>query len=127
MMPSSWAAALTRGLIGASLIASVGCGAGAKKQALEVTIANDQQRRETFEATLRTLDEHPEYVDELFARARKHPRTLERFIANAAHHMHEDAVARMTVRYLVQNPAGLQRVMVRTLDAAAGSRRQSAP
>jgi hypothetical protein len=119
-MPSSWAAALTRGPIGASLIACIGCGAGAKKQALDVTIANDQQRQEVFEATLRTLDEHPEYVDELFARARKHPRTLERFIANAAHHMHEDAIARMTTRYLVQNPAGLQRVMVRTLDAAAG-------
>jgi hypothetical protein len=99
----------------------MGCGASGKKQALDVALDNRQQRQETFEATLRELDEHPEYVDELFKLALEHPYTLDRFLRNAALHMHDRKLAELTAKHLVGNPEGLELVLVRTLDALHGN------
>jgi hypothetical protein len=101
------------------LLVGAGCGASGKKPAVDLATANPTQRREAFEATLRTLDEHPEYVDELFALSLRHPVTLDRFIRNSAAYMHEEQVAKITAAHLVKYPRGLELVLVRTLDAAA--------
>jgi hypothetical protein len=69
----SWANVL--GIAGVLL----GCSAGAQKPAISTALANDEMRAETFEATLRALDENPAYVDELFAASLHHPVTWTAF------------------------------------------------
>jgi hypothetical protein len=76
-------------------------------------------RRESFEATLRILDEHPEYVDEFFAAARRHPRTLDRFMKNAASELERDQFARLVAKRLTESPRGLRQVLIATLDEAS--------
>jgi hypothetical protein len=62
----------------------------AQKRAVEEKITDDPgRRRETFEATLRLLDEKPEYVDEFFQLARGHPKTLGRFLRDTSRSLHE--------------------------------------
>jgi hypothetical protein len=94
------------------------CGTGSKAFVLDKAFALDGTRRDTMEATLRILDEHPTYVDEFFAAARKHKPTLERFLAAAAADLHQPDLARLTAEKLVRNPDGLRRILIETLDAA---------
>jgi hypothetical protein len=77
---------------------------------------NDEQRAEALEATLRVMDENPEYVDELFALAARHPATLERFLQNHARNLTRDELARMTAKHLAAHPPGLKHVMIKNLD-----------
>lgn len=109
-----------RHLLG-SLALSVGlagCSIGQKQRVLETAFDGDGSRREYFEATLRVLDENPEYVDELFALASGHPKTMDRLVANTARELADERLARMTARHLVANPASLKQVLVQALDAA---------
>ncbi len=64
------------------------------------------------------MDEHPEYVDDMFRRTLQHPRVLERFLADTAATLHEPELAERTARHLVAHPRGLRRIMIETLDAA---------
>jgi hypothetical protein len=114
------AARSVRLLIVAALAAAatVGCTVGQKKSAVLGAARDEGRRRELFEATLRALDEKPEYVDEFFALALEHPRTVDRFVENNAAHLHEPPLAAMTAEALVRYPAGLREVQVQTLDAA---------
>jgi hypothetical protein len=97
----------------------VACSASTEKPAIDAAMKNEGMRTETFEATLRTLDENPEYVDQFFRQALKHPRTLERFLQNTAKGLEDDALARMTARRLSEQPGGLKRVMISTFDAVS--------
>ncbi len=101
----------------AALLAS-GCGVGAKQRIVAIAMDRDTTRAETMEATLRVLDEHPEYVGELFRAARRHPATLERFMAAAVADLDERALAELVARYLAQNPASLEEIFIRTLEAS---------
>lgn len=95
----------------------MGCGASAQKPAIETAISDDKLRGQAFEATLRILDEHPEYVDEFFVNALRHPRTLDRLLQNTAKQLEQDDFARMTARRLAEQPNGLKQTMIATLDA----------
>lgn len=95
---------------------SIACSAGTQKPALDTVMKNDEQRKETLEATLRVMDENPEYVDELFALAVRHPATLERFLENHARNLTNDELARMTAKRLAAHPDGLKHVMLKNLD-----------
>jgi hypothetical protein len=97
-------------------LASVACSAGTQKPALETAMKNDEQRAESLEATLRVMDENPEYVDELFALAVRHPATLERFLENHARNLKDDELAKMTAKHLAAHPPGLKHVMIKNLD-----------
>jgi hypothetical protein len=79
-------------------------------------MANDEMRRESLEATLRVLDQHPEYVDELFALTLEHPKTLDRFLQNTGRALADDALARKTARRLADSPPGLRQILIATLD-----------
>jgi hypothetical protein len=96
--------------------ALAGCSAGAQKPAIETVMKNDKQRAESLEATLRVMDQHPEYVDELFVLALRHPATLDRFLENHARALTQDELARMTAKHLVAHPPGLKQVMIKNLD-----------
>jgi hypothetical protein len=102
----------------AAVLSLVGCSVGQKRTVLETAFDERERRQEYFEATLRVLDENPEYVDEFFVHASKHPKTLDRFIANTARELRDEKLARMTARHLAANPESLKRVLVETLEAA---------
>jgi len=92
------------------------CTAAAQKPAVETVLADDEQRIQSIEAVMRVTDEHPDYVDDLFVVVRKHPRTLNRFLDHTARTLAEDEFATTTAKHLAAHPAGLKRVMVKTLD-----------
>lgn len=92
--------------------------ASVNKVLVERTLDPSAVRRSAMEATLRVMDENPGYVDQFFAIARQHPRTLDRFFYNAAQNLHDPDLAALTAENLVCNPAALREVMVQTLDAA---------
>lgn len=96
------------------------CGPGATKVVVKESLAPNKQRRDTMEATLRVLDEKPEYVDEFFALARVHPPTLDRFIADTARDLDQQQLAQPTAEQLVRHPDGLHRILVDTMDASHG-------
>lgn len=102
--------------MGGVSLALGGCSAGAQKPAIETVMKNDAQRRESLEATLRVMDEHPEYVDELFVLTLRHPRTLERFLANHARALERVDLATTTAKHLAAHPPGLKQVMIKNLD-----------
>lgn len=96
-----------------------GCSAGAQKPAIATALDDAGRRQESFEATLRVLDENPEYVDELFQASLKHPATLDRLLRNTARELERDEFARFTAKRLVAEPKGLQQILIATLDDAS--------
>ena len=104
--------------LAATSLALAACGTGSKAFMLDKAFALDGTRRDTMEATLRILDEHPDYVDEFFVLARGHKPTLDQFLGDAARDLHEADLAKLTAEKLVGSPAGLRRVLIETLDAA---------
>lgn len=99
--------------------ALLACGTATKQQVAEtaLTSMSDEARHESFEATLRVLDENPELVDELYEVARRHRPTFRRFLANASRDLHEPELATMTADLLTRHPDSLAEVLVRTTDA----------
>lgn len=100
---------------------ALACTVPQKKTAVAASLDDPERRRESFEATLRLLDEHPEYVDEFFRLAlERHPATLGRFLQNSARTLDDsEQLAEWTAVELVQEPRSLHRILVETLDAAA--------
>jgi hypothetical protein len=92
------------------------CSASQKRPMVATALDNEETRIESFEATLRVLDAHPEYVDELFARALKHPATLDRLLEDTARELASPDLAKRTARHLAAHPAGLRMVFIHTLD-----------
>lgn len=98
---------------------SCGCTAGSQKPAIETVLDEPQRRHESFEATLRVLDENPAYVDELFQLALRHPATLDRLLRVTARELERDEFARFAAKRLVQDPKGLKQTLIATLDEAS--------
>jgi hypothetical protein len=105
-------------LLAALIATSSACGIGAKRAILAEALDDRDDRAEYFEAILRILDENPEYVDQFFVQARDHEPTLDRFIRNAAHNLDEQALAEMTAKHLANNPEGLRKILIESLEAA---------
>ena len=105
-------------LLVVALATLFGCSIGQKESLLETAFAEKERRQEFFEATLRVLDDNPEYVDEFFVHANKHPKTMDRFVSNTARELQNEKLAQMTARHLAKNPASLKQVLVQTLEAA---------
>lgn len=89
-----------------------------QKAVLEEVVDNPSARRELFEATLRMLDEHPEYVDELFAQLLEHPPALNRFLAINASGLDDPQYAALMARHLVRHPEPLTEILIQALLAA---------
>lgn len=94
------------------------CSPAASRGVVAATLEPDDVRHAFLEGTLRVLDDHPEYVDELFVLNRRHPRTMSRFLENAARASRDEDFARFTAERLVRDPEGLRQIMVSTLEAA---------
>jgi hypothetical protein len=95
------------------------CSAGTQRSAIETAWDNDEVRQESFEATLRILDEHPEYVEEFFAAAQRHPTALMKFLDITSRELVQDSLAEQTADRLVAHPPGLKNIMAATMHAAS--------
>jgi hypothetical protein len=104
------------------LLLAAACGTGGKERLLRTALHGDDSRREWLEATLRVLDDHPEYIDELYVAARGHERVLGRFTENMARDLHDEKLARMMARYFTRHPSSLRQVMIAALDEAREDR-----
>ncbi len=107
---------------------AIACGVGGKKDAAHAAIntMSVEERRETFEATLRILDEEPELVDELYATTRRHPKTFSRIMENATRDLREEEVAKLTAQLLARHPESVEQTLVRSTDEIAKSKESRA-
>lgn len=88
-----------------------------QRKVLDEVVDTQPARREAFEATLRVLDEHPEYVDEFFAQLLEHPPAMNRFLAINASGLDDAQYASLMARHLVRHPEPLTETMVQVLIA----------
>src|SRR3954471_18244030 len=104
--------------LGLGVAGAVACTTGAKKEATKTALdaMPRQERIDSFEATSRVLDQHPEYVDELYAAARHHGALLDRFLMNAARDLKERPMAELAAKHLVENPDSLEQTLVTSMD-----------
>ena len=105
------------------VVLGISCSTKAKTSITNRAFDNDSRRQQLMEATLRVLDKHPEYVDEFYGAARKHPATLDRFLENTARDLREPALAKRVAAHLVAHIAGLHQIMIETLAAAQGNKK----
>jgi hypothetical protein len=94
------------------------CSTKSKTEITDKAMADPSRRAQIMEATLRVLDQHPEYTDEFFQQTRRHDKTMNRFLADTARAQAKPEFARQVAAHLVEQPAGLREVMIQTLDAA---------
>ncbi len=99
------------------LLVPAGCTVGAKKALISTTMEPDDERLKAMEANLRILDEHPEYVSEMFRLMLEHPATLNRFLAVSASGLRDPKFAALQAKHLVKEPRSLQVAMVAIVDA----------
>jgi CRP-like cAMP-binding protein len=85
---------------------------------MDKAMKNEVERRELFEATLLVLDEHPEYVDQLFRMLLEHRSSLNRFLAINASGLDDPQYAALMARHLVRHPEPLTVMMIQALEAA---------
>jgi hypothetical protein len=94
-----------------------GCTAHGKAEVTDKAFENPETRREMLEGTLRVLDDHPEYVDEMFELSLKHPKTFDRLLSDTAARTDTDEdVAQRQAERITAHPRGMQRVMVNAFD-----------
>ena len=107
--------------LGLGVAGGTACTTGAKKEVAKTALdaMPKNERLDSFEATSRVLAEHPEYVDEFYATARRHPPLIDRFIMNAARDLKDKQYAEITAKHLVANPDSLQQVLETTMDFIA--------
>ena len=70
-----------------------GLPACSKESMLRSSLEEPEERKDTLELTLKVFDDHPEYVDELFALAQEHPTTFQRLLENTATELEDPAFA----------------------------------
>lgn len=104
------------------LLPLVGClhgtGVEPKRFFMDKAMKSESERREFFQATLLVLDEHPEYIDELFRQLLGHEKSLNRFLSINASGLDDPPYAALMARHLVRDPEPLTEIMVQTLEAA---------
>lgn len=104
------------------LLPLVGClhgtGVEPKRFLMDKAMKVELERRELFEATLRVLDAHPEYVDELFTLMLGHRTSLNRFLAINSSGLDDPHYAALMARHLVRHPESLTEVMSQVLEAS---------
>jgi hypothetical protein len=113
----------TRGLCAVaailSLTACTHAAPGPKMAQKGLDAMTPQQRRATLESTTQALDTRPEYVDELYAIARKHPKTFERFLADTTRDLHERALAQLTVGQILEHPDSYRQMLLVALESSS--------
>jgi len=109
-------------LVACSMAVSVmgGCTVAQKKSVAKVAVNNmsAEDRRESFEATARLLDENPGLGDEAYAVMKKHPKAMAHLIDIAAKDLENPEIAKFTASVIVKQPGGLQAGLEAIVDAS---------
>jgi hypothetical protein len=87
-----------------------------QQSAIKTVASNDDERHKLFEATLLMLDDHPEYVDELFTRMKEHPSARDKFLALATAGARDPAFAKLMTRRLVEHPEAVTVISTSLID-----------
>jgi len=109
---------MERWLICSLLVIVAGCHASEQKPAMQAAWQSPQVRHESFEATLRVLDEHPEWVPELMDVAVTHA-AIEAILQDTVRRLEEDGFSRKTAKHLAADPKALKQILIATLDAVS--------
>jgi hypothetical protein len=109
----------------ATLVLSVAvacCGSHAKQEGIEKILGamSADQRRSSFDDTSKVLDQHPDWIDDFYGVARKHPALMRRFLANATRDLKEPELAGTTAELLSNEPASTEQMLKSTVDASIG-------
>jgi hypothetical protein len=104
----------------AVLLIGAACSTKHKTEITDKAFDDAGRRKEMLESTLRVLDDHPDYVDEMFVLVLRHPRTLDRLLGDTARHLDDPGFAHRTAGHLAEHPRGLREVMIQALDASKG-------
>ncbi len=104
-----------------AVVGASGCTTEGKKDVAKSALhtMSTEDRRETFEATARILDEQPQLVDELYATVRRHPKTMHRFLQNTAPDLSDPALASDMGELLSHEPASIEQTLISATDAIA--------
>ena len=109
--------------LGLSAALAIACGVEGKKEVAKSALdtMNEKSRADTFEGTLRVLDEHPEYIDQIYELTKKHDKVMDRFVADASVDLKDKPLAELAARHLTENPESLENVLVVALPIIAKS------
>jgi hypothetical protein len=96
------------------------CTASAKQQGMEKLLAGmtPSERSDNFQDAALVLDQHPDWIDQFYEVARRHPALMKRFLTRATHDLKEPELAKTTAELLAAEPASLEQILIRTVDAA---------
>lgn len=95
-----------------------GLSACSKESMLRSSLEEPEERKDTLELTLKVFDEHPEYVDELFALAREHPMAFQRLLENTATELEGPEFAAEVAGHLANHPKAVESTMMAMLAEA---------
>jgi hypothetical protein len=102
----------------ASIVACLACGAAVQEAIIKPPMANDSERATAFEATARLLDEHPEWVDQMYAVVQRHDRTRRRMLEDATRDLSNEGASQEQAALLAKDPAALRQILISTVDAS---------
>jgi hypothetical protein len=104
-------------------LTSVGCTASQKKSVAKAAVKTmpAEDRRETFEATARLLDENPPLTREAYDVMKKHPQTMTRLMEMAMTDLENPEDAKNMAEMMSKHPAALEQTLKAMADAAAQS------
>lgn len=102
-----------------SPIVVAACGVHTDKAVTKAAIDNSStsQRKKAYEATAQIMDEDGAVVDELYSVMRLHPKSMDRFMADASTDLDQKWIAKNMAGYLTKNPAGLEEVLLAAVPA----------
>jgi hypothetical protein len=108
-------------LLASLWLLSSGCAAFAGAFVIADLLANPDDRRDIFEATLEEMDINPHYVTEFVDQALAHAPALEQLISETADIMENPALSAVLAVALADDPAALTQVVVSVLAEATGA------
>ncbi|MGH7297318.1 MAG: hypothetical protein ACRELB_20440, partial [Polyangiaceae bacterium] len=104
-------------------LALTGC---VKKDVIASQLADPVTRNEDLETSMTIMDAHPEYLPDVYAAAKRHPRTLEAMLALATADLNDPAMAARVAAQVANHPEVVERIVRESLDAASKSPRARA-
>jgi hypothetical protein len=90
-----------------------------KKELIGSQLAGPTSRSADLEASLQILDEHPEYLADVYAAARRHPRTLQAIVDMATADLGDPDLAKMVSARLALHPEVIDTVAREAIDATS--------
>jgi hypothetical protein len=108
---------------GALALTTAGCTASQKKSVAKAAVKTmpAEDRRETFEATARLLDENPALTKEAYDVMKKHPQTMTRLMELAMTDLENPEDAKNMAEMMSKHPAALEQTLRAMADAASHS------